>query len=131
MDRVGADFYRVVEQMKLRLKANPIPVQLPIGAEENFKGIIDLITMRAVVYEDDKGEKVLDVEIPADMLEKAKEYRTQMVEAAAEQDDELIAKYLDGTELTEEEILRGLRKGCLAISLVPVTCGSAFKNKGV
>ncbi len=131
MDRTGADFYRVVEQMTQRLKANPIPVQLPIGAEENFLGIIDLVTMRAVVYEDDKGEKVIDAEIPADMLEKAKEYRLKMVEAAAEQDDALISKYLEGEELTNEEIYFGLRKGCIAINLVPVTCGSAFKNKGV
>ncbi|MEB3221474.1 MAG: elongation factor G [Candidatus Sericytochromatia bacterium] len=131
MDRVGADFYRVLDQMRQRLKANPVPVQLPIGAEEVFLGVIDLIKMRAIRYYDDVGKDIRDEEIPADMLEKAKEYRHKMVEAAAEQDDELLNKYLEGQELTEEEIISGLRKGCLAINLVPVTCGSAFKNKGV
>ncbi|MEB3283837.1 MAG: elongation factor G [Candidatus Sericytochromatia bacterium] len=131
MDRVGADFYRVIEQMRQRLKANPIPVQLPIGAEENFVGVVDLIRMRAIRYYDDVGKDIRDEEIPADMLEKAKEFRHQMVEAAAEQDDALLNKYLEGEELTEEEIILGLRKGCLAINLVPMTCGSSFKNKGV
>jgi elongation factor G len=131
MDRIGADFYRVIDQMRQRLKANPVPVQLPIGAEENFIGVVDLIRMRAIRYYDDVGKDIRDEDIPADMLEKAKEYRHQMVEAAAEQDDELLNKYLEGQELTEAEIILGLRKGCLAINLVPVTCGSAFKNKGV
>ncbi|MEB3328001.1 MAG: elongation factor G [Candidatus Sericytochromatia bacterium] len=131
MDRVGADFYRVLDQMRQRLKANPVPVQLPIGAEENFIGVVDLIRMRAIRYYDDVGKDIRDEDIPADMLEKAKEYRHQMVEAAAEQDDELLNKYLEGQELSEAEIILGLRKGCLAINLVPVTCGSAFKNKGV
>lgn len=131
MDRVGADFYRVMEQMRQRLKANPIPVQLPIGAEENFAGVVDLIRMRAVRYYDDVGKDVREEDIPADLLEKAKEFRHRMVEAAAEQDDELLNKYLEGQELTEEEIVSGLRKGCLSINLVPMTCGSSFKNKGV
>jgi elongation factor G len=131
MDRVGADFYRVMEQMQHRLKANPIPVQLPIGAEDNFKGIVDLIRMKAIIYGNDSGTDIQEVEIPADMLENVKKYRHAMVEAAAEQDDALLNKYLEGTELTEEEIIFGLRKGTLAITLVPMTCGSAFKNKGV
>jgi elongation factor G len=131
MDRVGADFYRVIEQMRQRLKANPIPVQLPIGAEENFAGVVDLIRMRAIRYYDDIGKDIRDEDVPADMLERAKEYRHRMVEAAAEQDDELLNKYLEGQELTEEEIISGLRKGCLSINLVPMTCGSSFKNKGV
>jgi elongation factor G len=131
MDRTGADFYRVIDQMKQRLKANPIPVQLPIGAEENFKGVIDLIRNKAIMYGNDLGTDIKEVDIPADMADDAAIYRTAMIEAAAEQDDELIAKYLEGNELTEEEIIRGLRKGTINIALVPVTCGSAFKNKGV
>jgi elongation factor G len=131
MDRTGADFHRVLEQMRLRLKANPIPVQLPIGAEENFRGVIDLIRNKAIMYTNDLGTDIQETTIPADMAEEAAKWRTVMVEAAAEQDDSLIAKYLEGTELTEEEIIYGLRKGTLSISLVPVTCGSAFKNKGV
>ncbi|MEB3197092.1 MAG: elongation factor G [Candidatus Sericytochromatia bacterium] len=131
MDRIGADFYRVLDQMRQRLKANPVPVQIPIGAEENFRGVVDLISMRAIRYYDDVGKDIREEDIPADLLEKAKEYRHQMLEAAAEQDDELLNKYLEGQELTADEIIRGLRKGCLAINLVPVTCGSAFKNKGV
>jgi elongation factor G len=131
MDRTGADFYRVIDQMKQRLKANPIPVQLPIGAEENFKGVIDLIRNKAIMYGNDLGTDIKEVDIPEDMKEDAEMYRTAMIEAAAEQDDELISKYLEGEQLTEEEIIRGLRKGTINIALVPVTCGSAFKNKGV
>jgi elongation factor G len=131
MDRTGADFFRVVDQMKQRLKANPIPVQIPIGAEDGFRGVIDLITMKAIVYNNDLGTDTVVTDVPAELLDEAQLYRTAMIEAAAEQDDELIGKYLDGEELTIEEIKRGLRKGTLNISLVPVTCGSAFKNKGV
>jgi elongation factor G len=131
MDRTGADFYRVIDQMKQRLLANPIPVQLPIGAEENFKGVVDLIRNKAIIYGNDLGTDIKEVEIPADMKDDAEIYRTAMIEAAAEQDDELISKYLEGEQLTEEEIIRGLRKGTINIALVPVTCGSAFKNKGV
>jgi elongation factor G len=117
--------------MKQRLKANPIPVQIPIGAEDGFRGVIDLITMKAIVYNNDLGTDTVVTDVPAELLDEAQLYRTAMIEAAAEQDDELIGKYLDGEELTIEEIKRGLRKGTLNISLVPVTCGSAFKNKGV
>lgn len=131
MDRTGADFFRVVDQMKQRLKANPIPVQIPIGAEDGFRGVVDLITMKAIIYNNDLGTDTIVTDVPAELLDEAQLYRTAMVEAAAEQDDELIGKYLEGEELTIEEIKRGLRKGTLNISLVPVTCGSAFKNKGV
>ena len=131
MDRVGADFYRVMEQMKNRLKARPVPVQLPIGAEENFLGVVDLIEMKAVIYGNDLGTDIQEVEIPADLKEKAAQYRTQMVEAAAEQNDELMMKYLEGEELTQDEIIAGLRAGTLNLTIVPMVCGSSFKNKGV
>ncbi|MFP5501080.1 MAG: elongation factor G [Candidatus Sericytochromatia bacterium] len=131
MDRVGADFYRVMEQMKNRLKARPVPVQLPIGAEENFLGVVDLIEMKAIIYGNDLGTDIKETEIPADLQEKAAQFRTQMVEAAAEQDDELMMKYLEGEELTQEEIIGGLRAGTLNLNIVPMVCGSSFKNKGV
>ena len=131
MDIVGADFYGCVEQMKTRLGANPVPIQLPIGAEDNFKGIVDLIKMRAFIHKDDLGKDIEECDIPEDMKADAEKYRSAMVEAAAEQDDELMMKYLDGEELTEAEIKQGLRKGTIANTVVPVTCGSSYKNKGV
>ena len=131
MDIMGADFYNVVSMMKDRLKCNAVPIQLPIGAEENFRGVIDLIEMNADVYYDEMGKDMRVEEIPADMLEKAKEYRDAMVEAAAEQDEELMEKYLGGEDLTADEIKHGLRKGCLANALVPVCCGTSYRNKGV
>jgi elongation factor G len=131
MDRVGADFYRVMDQMKNRLKARPVPIQLPIGAEDNFKGVIDLIDMKAIRYYDDEGKDIREEEIPADLLDRAKEYRTAMIEAAAEQNDEYMMKYLEGEELNKDEIINGLRQGTLNLTIVPMTCGSAFKNKGV
>ena len=131
MDIMGADFYNVVQMMKDRLKTNAIPIQLPIGAEENFRGVIDLVEMNADVYYDDMGTDMRVEEIPADMLDKAKEYRAAMIEAAAEQDDVLMEKYLNGEELTSQEIKDGLRKGTLANTLVPVTCGTSYRNKGV
>jgi len=131
MDRVGADFYRVMDQMKNRLKARPVPVQLPIGAEDNFKGVIDLIDMKAITYGNDKGDDIRVGDIPEDMMELATKYRTEMIEAAAEQNDAYMEKYLEGEELTKEEIINGLRTGCLNLTIVPSTCGSAFKNKGV
>ncbi|HEY9720469.1 MAG TPA: elongation factor G [Oscillatoriaceae cyanobacterium] len=131
MDRVGADFFRVMQQMKDRLKARPVPVQLPIGAEDNFKGVIDLIDMKAVIYGNDLGTDIQETEIPAELKAQADEYRTAMIEAAAEQDDELMMKYLEGEELTKEEIVGGLRKGTLNLSIVPMVSGSSFKNKGV
>ena len=131
MDITGADFYACVDQIQTRLGAHPVPIQMPIGAEDNFQGIVDLIKMRAFVHKDDLGKEIEETEIPADMKEKADELRSAMLEAAAEQDDELMMKYLDGGELSEDEIKTGLRKGVLSNALVLVTCGSSYKNKGV
>ena len=131
MDITGADFMACVEQMKDRLNANAVPVQLPIGAEDNFKGIVDLIKMRAFIHKDDLGREIEETDIPEDLKEAAEKYRSEMIEAAAEQDDELMMKYLEGEELTEEEIKKGLRKGTIANTVVPVCCGSSYKNKGV
>ena len=131
MDTTGADFYGCVEQMKTRLNANAIPVELPVGAEDTFQGIVDLIKMRAFIHKDDLGKVIEETDIPEDLKEKAEKYRNEMVEAAAEQDDELMMKYLDGEELSEDEIKMGLRKGTIANKIVPVCCGSSYKNKGV
>jgi len=131
MDRVGADFFRVVDQVRTRLNARVVPVQLPIGAEDHFKGLIDLIHMKAYMYTNDLGTDIVEQDIPADLLEQAQKLRIEMIEAASEMDDDLLNKYLEGVELTEEEIIDGLRKGCIAVKLVPATCGSSFKNKGV
>ncbi|MBE5805594.1 MAG: elongation factor G [Clostridiales bacterium] len=131
MDITGANFLGCVEQMKDRLNANAIPVQLPIGAEDTFVGIVDLIKMKAFIHKDDLGKEIEETDIPEDMKAMAEEYRAKMVEAAAEQDDELMMKYLDGGELSEEEIKAGLRKGTIANTIVPVCCGSSYKNKGV
>ncbi len=132
MDRAGANFMRVVGQMKDRLRANAIAIQLPIGAEDQFKGIIDLVTMKAHMYLDDAGTDVREVEIPADMLDEATAAREKLAEAAADADgEELMMKYLEGEALTEEEIVRGLRKATCDNKIVLVLCGSAFKNKGV
>ena len=131
MDITGADFYRVIDMMKTRLNANAVPIQLPIGFEDTFQGMIDLIKMRAIVYDDALGKEEEFVEIPADMKEKAEEYRAALVEAVAESDDELMMKYLEGEELTEEEILAGIRKETIACKMTPVCCGSSYKNKGV
>ena len=131
MDMIGADFYGCVEQMKERLNANAIPIELPIGAEDNFQGIVDLIKMRAFVHKDDLGKEIEETDIPADLKEKAEQYRAKMLEAVAEQDDELMMKYLEGEELTIDEIRKGLRIGTIANTIVPVTCGSSYKNKGV
>jgi elongation factor G len=132
MDRAGANFQRVVAQMKDRLRANAVAIQLPIGAEDNFKGIIDLIDMKAYMYANDIGTDIQEVEIPAEYLDEAKALRETLVEAVADADgEELMMKYLDGQELTNDEIKQGLRKGTIATAIVPVTCGSAFKNKGV
>ncbi len=133
MDRVGADFYEVERQIKERLKANPIPIQLPIGAEDNFKGVVDLVEMKAYVWEDEAamGSKYEVVDIPAELQEKAEEYREKLIEAVSETDDELMEKYLNGEELSVDEIKKGIKAGCLSLDLVPMTCGTAFKNKGV
>ena len=131
MDITGANFMLCVDQLKNRLKANAVPVQLPIGAEDQFKGIVDLVKMRAFIHKDDLGKEIEECDIPEDLKEKAEKYRAEMVEAVAEQDDELMMKYLDGEELTIDEIREGLRKGTIANTIVPVTCGSSYKNKGV
>ena len=131
MDMVGADFYACIDQMKERLNANAVAIELPIGAEDNFKGIVDLVKMRAFIHKDDLGKVIEECDIPDDLKEKAEEFRAKMVEAAAEQDDELMMKYLEGEELTADEIRKGLRKGTIANTIVPVTCGSSYKNKGV
>ena len=131
MDITGANFMLCVDQLKNRLKANAVPIQLPIGAEDQFKGIVDLIKMRAFVHKDDLGKVIEEGEIPEELKVQAEEYRAKLVEAAAEQDDELMMKYLDGEELSEEEIKKGLRIGTIANKIVPVCCGSSYKNKGV
>lgn len=131
MDIMGANFYRVIDMMKDRLHCHPVPIQLPIGAEDTFHGIIDLVTMKADVYYDDMGNDMRVEEIPADMLEKAKQYHTELLEAVAEQDDALMEKYLSGEELTHDEIVSTLRKATIANKLVPVTCGTSYRNKGV
>ena len=132
MDRTGANFFKVVEQMKLRLKANPVPIVIPIGAEENFKGVVDLRKMKAIIWDEaSQGMKFTYEEIPAELLETAKEWREKMVEAAAEASEELMNKYLEEGDLTEAEITAGLRTRTLAVEIQPMLCGTAFKNKGV
>ena len=131
MDIMGADFYRVVEMMHQRLKCNAVPIQLPIGAEQFFRGIIDLLEMKAYVYYDDVGKDIRVEDIPEDMLEKAEEYRQKLIEAAAEMDEELMMKYLDGEELSIDEIKTCIRKGTIANHFVPVVCGTSYRNKGV
>ena len=131
MDITGANFMLCVSQLKDRLKANAIPIQLPIGAEDNFQGIVDLIKMRAFIHKDDLGKDIEETDIPDDLKAQAEEYREKMIEAAAEQDDELMMKYLDEGTLSEEEIKKGLRIGTIGNKIVPVVCGSSYKNKGV
>jgi len=131
MDRTGANFYKVHEQMRDRLRANAIAIQLPIGSETDFKGIIDLVRMCAYIYTNDQGTDIQETAIPEELQEQAAEYRTKLVEAVAETEDALMTKYFDGEELTEEEIRAALRKGTIDGTIVPVLCGSAFKNKGV
>src|SRR6202142_4205228 len=131
MDRVGADFLNSVETIVKRLKCRPVPIQLPIGAEDQFKGIVDLVTMTARVWRDETlGAQFDEVEIPADLIEKAKSYREQMIEAIAESDDHLFAKFVEGTAISEAEIMEGIRKATITQKIFPVICGSAFKNKG-
>ena len=131
MDIMGADFYNVVRMMRDRLKCNAVPIQLPIGVEDTFKGIIDLVEMKAYVYYDDLGKDIRVEEIPADMKDKAEEYHHELLEHVAEQDEELLMKYLDGEELTIDEIKSCIRKSTIANHMVPVCCGSSYRNKGV
>ncbi|WP_018131277.1 elongation factor G [Effusibacillus pohliae] len=131
MDIIGADFYRAVQQMRDRLKKNAVPIQLPIGAEDTFVGMVDLVEMKAIIYTDDLGKVSEAREIPDEMKDQAEEYRTKLVEAVAEIDEELMMKYLEGEELTVDEIKAALRKGTISGQIVPVLCGSSYKNKGV
>ena len=131
MDIMGADFYNVVRMMRDRLKCNAVPIQLPIGVEDTFKGIIDLVEMKAYVYYDDLGKDIRVEEIPADMQDKANEYHHELLEHVAEQDEELLMKYLDGEELTIDEIKSCIRKSTIANHMVPVCCGTSYRNKGV
>jgi elongation factor G len=131
MDSVGADFYMCINTLRERLHCNAVPIQIPIGTEDQFKGIVDLIKNEAIIYEDDLGTVMDEVEIPDDLKDKASEYRTALIEAVADFDEDLMMKYLDGEELTEEEIISTLRKGVIANEIVPVLCGSSYKNKGV
>jgi len=131
MDVMGADFYNVVDMMHDRLKCNAVPIQLPIGCEDTFKGLVDLIEMKAVVYYDDLGKDVRDEEIPADMKDKAEEYRQALLEAVAETDEELMEKFFEEGDLTVEEIKKGIRKATIANEMVPVLCGTSYRNKGV
>ncbi len=131
MDITGADFYNVIKMMKERLNANAVAIQLPIGAEDDFQGIVDLIKMEAIVYEDDLGKVADEVAIPEDMQELAEEYREKLLEAVAEVDDSLMEKYLGGEEITEAEIKTAIRKATIACTMTPVTCGTSYRNKGV
>ncbi len=132
MDRIGADFYNVENQIRERLKANPVPIQIPIGAEDNFRGVVDLVEMKGIVWDDETmGAKYEVIDIPEELKEKAQEYREKLIEAVAETDEELLEKYLGGEELTTEEIKKGIKKGTLDMTITPMLCGSAFKNKGV
>jgi elongation factor G len=131
MDRIGADFYKSVETMHERLGANAVPVQLPIGAESEFEGIVDLVEMKAIIYKDDLGAEWEETEIPAGMRDEAEEYREQLLEAIADQDEELMVMYLEGEEIEPDQIREAIRNATLEIELTPVFCGSAFKNKGV
>ncbi|MGH2414722.1 MAG: elongation factor G, partial [Microcystaceae cyanobacterium] len=131
MDRTGANFYKVYEQVRDRLRTNAIAIQLPIGSENEFQGIVDLVRMRAYIYTNDQGTDIKETDIPEDMVAQVEEYRAKLIEAVAETDDNLMTKYFEGEELTEDEIHTALRKGTVTGTIVPTLCGSAFKNKGV
>ncbi|CAA9424303.1 Translation elongation factor G [uncultured Microcoleus sp.] len=131
MDRMGANFYKVYGQIRDRMRANAVPIQIPIGSEENFRGIVDLVQMKAYIYNNDTGTDIEEVEIPDEVKEVAAEYRTKLIESVAETNDALTEKYLEGEELTEAEIRAALRTGTISGTIVPMLCGSAFKNKGV
>ena len=132
MDRIGANFFRVEEQIRERLKANPIPIQIPIGAEDNFRGVVDLVRMKAYVWNDEKKPTdYVEEEIPTEVKDKAEEYRAKLIEAVSETDDSLMEKFFAGEELSEEEIKKGIKAGCLRMTITPMLCGTAFKNKGI
>ena len=131
MDILGADFYRVVGMVKDRLKANAVPIQLPIGKEDSFIGIIDLVEMKAEIYKDDLGKEYEITDIPEDLKADSEEWKEKLVEAVAELDEELMMKFLEGEEITKKEIKEAIRKATLSGEMIPVTCGSAYRNKGV
>src|SRR6266849_10913199 len=133
MDRVGADYYRCLDMVRSRLGAHPVAVQIPIGSEDKFVGLVDLIEMKAFVWSDDEtlGKEFQTVDIPADLREQAREYREKLIEGLAEVDDHLMEKYVGGQEITTEEVRSAVRKGTIAMTLFPVLCGASFKNKGV
>ena len=132
MDRQGANFFKVHEQMRTRLKANPVALQVPIGAEEKFEGVIDLVKMKAIYWDDaSDGTKFEEREIPSELQAEADEWREKLVEAAAESSEEVMNKYLEEGELSEKEIKEGIRLRTIAVEIVPMMCGTAFKNKGV
>src|SRR5690242_13757747 len=132
MDRTGADFFRAVDTIVERLKAKPVPIQIPVGSEEKFRGVVDLVEMKAVLWRDETlGAKFDVVDIPEDLVEQANTYREQMIEAVSEFDDALFEKFVNGEKLTNDEVRAGIRKATIALKIFPVICGSAFKNKGV
>ncbi|MGL5077771.1 MAG: elongation factor G, partial [Waterburya sp.] len=131
MDRTGANFYKVYEQIKDRLQANAVPIQIPIGSEAEFQGVVDLVRMRAIIYKDDLGKEIEDVEIPEQLREQAQEFRTKLIESIAEIDENLLEKFLMEEEFSEAEIKAAIRQGTINNSIMPMLCGSAFKNKGV
>ena len=131
MDIMGANFYNVIDMMRNRLGCTPVPMYIPIGAESEFKGVIDLLSQKAFIYEDDLGKEINEEDIPADMVDKAEEYRQYLVESVAETDETLMDKYLEGEELSIEELKAAIRKACIACQIIPVFCGSAYRNKGV
>ncbi len=131
MDILGADFFRAMQMIKDRLKANPVAIQLPIGAEDKFLGVVDLVNMNARIYKDDLGEEIEITDIPADMQELAEEYREILIEAISEHDEDLMMKFLEGEELTIDEVIKGIRTACIKVAMTPILCGSSYKNKGV
>jgi len=131
MDIVGADFFRAVDMIRDRLSANPVPIQLPIGKEDTFVGVVDLVKMNARIYKDDLGEQIEIAEIPSDMLDLAEEYREKLLESISDFDEELMMKYLEGEEITEEELMKAIRKATIQVAITPVLCGSSYRNKGV
>ena len=131
MDIMGADFYNVIDMMKDRLNCNAVPIQLPIGSEDSFVGLIDLVKMKAYIYNDDLGVDISEVDIPEDMLEKAKQYHAEMLESIVETDEALMEKYLEGAEISIPEIKKAIRAATIGLKMVPVTCGTSYRNKGV
>src|SRR5690625_811938 len=131
MDRVGADFFSVVDQMKERLGTNAVPIQLPIGAEDHFEGVIDLISNKAIIYTDDLGTESATTDVPANLVDQTEDYRNQLIEAIVENDEALMEQYLEGAEIKESALRAALRKACIAADIIPVLCGSSFKNMGV